>query len=158
MNEENKNTVQSFKYNLSFYYQSTIIYFAAFVLYVIIRGEFVEDSFTLITKDPIIYFFGIIVLISIFSLLWNAYKNRHLEVTENSIILRTRMKVKEIPVTQIDSIKISRDRGTLQTKAFRLIRIKIKNRRRPLIIRPYDYENEGLLLKKFQELEHRIKE
>jgi hypothetical protein len=156
MNEENKNMVRSFKYNLSFYYQSTIIYFIAFVLYVIIRGEFIEDSFTLITKDPIIYFFGIIVLISIFSLLWNAYKNKHLEVTESSIVFKTRMKIREIPLENIETIKISRDRGTLQTKAFRLIRIKIKNRRRLVIIRPYDYENEGLLLKKFQELELKI--
>jgi len=46
------------KYNLSFYYKSTIIYFIVLILYGVIRGEFVEDSFTLITRDPILYFLG----------------------------------------------------------------------------------------------------
>ena len=51
-----------FKYNMSFYYQSTIIYFVVLVIYVIIRGEFVEDEFKLIIKDPIMYLLAIIVL------------------------------------------------------------------------------------------------
>ena len=58
------NDKTNFKYNMSFYYQSTIIYFIVFVIYVIIRGQFVDDSYTLVTKDPIIYVLGIIVLIS----------------------------------------------------------------------------------------------
>ena len=70
---------------MSFYYQSTIIYFVAFILYVFIRGEFVEDSFKVITKDPIIYFFGLIVFISLISLIYNIYKNKYMEISEESI-------------------------------------------------------------------------
>ena len=73
MNESKENTKKIFKYNMSFYYQSTIIYFIVFILYVVIRGEFVEDSFKLITRDPIIYFFAIIVSVSLISLLYNLY-------------------------------------------------------------------------------------
>ncbi len=79
MNEENKD-IRIFKYNMSFYYQSTIIYFIVFILYMVIRGEFVEDSFVLITKDPIIYLLGMIVIISLISLLQNLYKNKYMEI------------------------------------------------------------------------------
>ena len=63
MNTDELNTKETFKYNMSFYYQSTIIYFVVFALYLVIRGEFVEETFTLITKDPIIYLLGAIVII-----------------------------------------------------------------------------------------------
>lgn len=152
MNENKK----VFKYNMSFYYQSTIIYFTVFVLYVIIRGEFVEDSFTLITKDPIIYFFAVIVLISVISLLYNLYKNKHLEITDEGISFVNRFKTKMFKYIDMISIKISRKRKITGRNPLRLIRIKLKNRRRPLVFRPTDYENADNLLKVFEEIKVRI--
>jgi hypothetical protein len=74
-----------FKYNMSFYYQSTIIYFIIFIIYVVVRGEFVEDSYKLFTHDPIIYFLGLIVIVSVISLLYNLYKKRHIKITSEGI-------------------------------------------------------------------------
>ena len=65
MSAETSNNRSVFEYNMSFYYKSTIIYFIVFVLYLFIRGEFVEDSFTLIVSDPVLYFLGLIVIFSI---------------------------------------------------------------------------------------------
>ena len=131
MIEERINKMNTFRYNLSFYYQSTIIYFIVFVLYVIIRGEFVEDSFKLITRDPIIYFFGLIVLISLIGLLYNLYKKKHIEVSENGIAFISRFGKKFFPVNEIESIKLAKERRAKQ--ALRFVRIKIKRRRRPVI-------------------------
>ncbi|SRR5690606_7149679 len=150
MNEEQLNKRKSFRYNLSFYYQSTIIYFIVFVLYVIIRGEFVEDSFKLITSDPIIYFFALIVLISLGGLLFNLYKQKHIEVTEDGIAIISRFGKKIIPADQIKSIKLSRERRARH--ALRMVRIKIKQRTRPLMIRLLDYENQDELEKRLREL------
>jgi hypothetical protein len=94
MNSENQNK-KVFKYNMSFYYQSTIIYFVAFILYLVIRGKFVEDSFTLITRDPIIYFFAIIVFISVITLLYNLYKKRHLEISSEGMAFINRFREKK---------------------------------------------------------------
>lgn len=146
-----------FKYNMSFYYQSTIIYLIVFVLYLVIRGEFIEDSYTLITKDPIIYLLGAIVLISLIALLFNLYKNKHLHVAEDGIyfINRSRKRVflfKEMVGVKISTFKKSR----LKNNAFQLIRIKMHNRRRPVIIRPYDYENQNELLNRFHEIKRKI--
>lgn len=152
MNTERK----IFKYNVTFYYQSTIIYFVVFVLYLIIRGEFVEGSFTLITKDPIIYFFGFIVFYSLVILLYNIYKNRHLEISDEEISFVNKFKRKSFSLTDIKWIRISRKRKPYKKSPLRLVGIKFKTRRRPIVLRPSDYENSDDLLKFFNELKMRI--
>ena len=142
---------------MSFYYQSTIIYFVVFLLYLIIRGEFIEDSFKLVTKDPIIYCLGIIVLISLLSLLYNLYKNKHLQIAENGIHFIDRFKQRSFLYTEMESVKISKSRTErISNKPFRLIRVKLNNRRRLLIIRPYDYEKQNELINRFEEIGKRI--
>jgi hypothetical protein len=151
MNGE-KHNKKVFKYNMSFYYQSTIIYFVAFILYLVIRGEFVEDSFTLITRDPIIYFFAIIVFVSVLTLLYNLYKNRHLEITSDGLAFINRFGERNFKFEDMIRVKISRRKRS----ALRLVRIKLKNRKRPLVIRPYDYENENELLENLMEIKNKI--
>ncbi|QQS34919.1 MAG: hypothetical protein IPM56_11675 [Ignavibacteriales bacterium] len=144
--------IKIFRYNMSIYYQSTIIYFVAAIIYMVIRGEFVEDSFKLVFKDPIIYFFAFIVLISIISLLYNLYKNKHLEINTDSIAFVNRFRTRKFNLKDISNIKISAAKRQNGNRAFRLIRIKLINRRRPIILRPYDYENENLLIETMQNL------
>ena len=145
-----------FKYNMSFYYQSTIIYFVAFVLYILIRGEFIENSFTLITKDPIIYFFAFIVFISVISLLYNLYKNRYMEISDDGISFISRFKTKSFKYEDMIRIKVSKKKKQSKRSPLRLIRLKLKNRRRLVVIRPSDYENADELLKVFNDLRMRI--
>ncbi|HVO74494.1 MAG TPA: hypothetical protein VMT35_10765 [Ignavibacteriaceae bacterium] len=157
MNEIHVNINPSiFKYNMSFYYQSTIFYLAAFLVYLVIRGEFVEDSFHLITKDPIIYLFGFIVLFSLFSLLFNIYKNRYVSIESDKILFINRFKTKAINFSQIKRIRITQKRKKFNNHALRLIRINLENRRRPVVIRPYDYENNEQLIRIFFELKSRL--
>lgn len=151
---DNQDKKSIFKYNMSFYYQSTIIYFVVFMIYAIIRGEFFEDTFILITKDPIIYFFAIIVLISLVSLLYNLFKNKYLEISSSRISFVDRFKTRVFSKEEISSISISRRRDSSKKNVFRLVRIKLKNRRRPIIIRPYDYENENDLINRIQEIKN----
>lgn len=151
------NDKTNFKYNMSFYYQSTIIYFIVFVIYVIIRGQFVDDSYTLVTKDPIIYLLGIIVLISMIALLFNLFKNRQLQIAEDGIHFIDRFKKRSFQFTEMKRVNISKVRRTgFSNNAFQLIRIKLSSRRRPLIIRPYDYENQNELLNRFHEIKNKI--
>ncbi|OGU70571.1 MAG: hypothetical protein A2V93_10660 [Ignavibacteria bacterium RBG_16_34_14] len=141
---------------MSFYYQSTIIYFIVFVFYVIIRGKFVEGSFKLITKDPIIYLFGVIVFYSLVSLLYNIYKNRHLEISDEEISFVNKFRSKSFRINDIKWIRISRKRKPSKKSPLRLIGIKIRTRRRLIVLRPSDYENTDELLIFFNELKARI--
>ena len=149
-NMENQKTV--FKYNMSFYYRSTIIYFIVSVLYIIIRGEFVENSFKLITKDPLLYFLAIIVIISMLSLLYNLFRNKHIKIVDDGISFIDRFKTRSFKIDQIKYIKFTKQRRTVNTKEFKNVRIKIISRIRPILVRLSDYENQDELLKRFEKL------
>ncbi len=145
-----------FKYNMSFYYKSTIIYFAVFVLYGVIRGEFVEDSFTLITRDPVLYFLAIIVIISVAALLYNLFRNMYIEINNEGISFVDRFGTKTINVEQIKRIRFSRQRKSVNSKAFRTARIKVNSKVRPVVIRFSDYENQDELMERIEELKNLI--
>jgi hypothetical protein len=152
MTDEQLKYKSKFKYNMSFYYQSTIIYFSAFAIYLLIRGQFIESSYTLITRDPIIYLLAFIVVVSLFALLFNLYRNRYIEFSNEGLIFSDRFGSKLIHKNEIKEVKLGKDRRYGKSNALKLVRIKINTRIRPLIVRPSDYENENELLKKFHQL------
>lgn len=145
-----------FKYNLSFYYKSTIIYLVVFIVYGIIRGEFVEDSYILITKDPILYFLAIILIISVAALVYNLFRNMYIEVSDDGLVFADRFGKKEYKVEQIKRIRFSRQVRTSNSPAFRTARIKVNSKVRPVIIRFSDYENQDELLLSMEELKFKI--
>ena len=156
MTNESEITRSVYKYNMSFYYQATIIYLVVFILYLVIRGEFVEGSFLLLTKDPILYFLALIVVISILSVLYNLFRNKHIEVSDNGIKVFDRFKKRSFDKNQIKTIRFTKQRRMINSKAFKLIRIKVDSRIRPLVIRPSDYENQDELIERFEQLKQLI--
>ena len=152
MTDEQLKHKSKFKYNMSFYYQSTIIYFVAFAIYLLIRGQFVESSYTLITRDPIIYLLAFIVVVSLVALFFNLYRNRYIEFSNEGLIFSDRFGSKLIHKSEIKEVKLGKDRRYGKSNALKLVRIKIKTRLRPFVVRPSDYENENELLKKFHQL------
>jgi hypothetical protein len=110
------------------------------------------DSFTLVTDDPILYFLALIVIISILAVLYNLFLNKHIELTENSIAFINRFKERRFGVEQISIIKFFRQRRSTRSKRFRIVRMKINNRIRPIMFRISDYENEDDLYNRINEL------
>jgi hypothetical protein len=145
-----------YKFNMSFYYQSTIIYFFVFVLYAIIKGQFIEDSFTLITKDPVVYFFSLVVLLSLLSLLYNLYLNRNIEITDSEIIFKRGSWKRITKFEDIISLSITREKKHYKATAFTLVRIKTKDKKLAITFRPYDYENSHSLMEEIKELKSRV--
>ena len=153
-NGEHKRRI--FKYNLSFYYKSTIIYFIVLIIYGIIRGEFIDDSYRLITLDPILYFLAIILIVSVAALIYNLIRNMYIEISDEGIVFADRFKTKSYKIDQIKKIKYSRQFRTSNSIAFRTARIKINSKVRPVIIRFSDFENQDELLLRLEELKSRI--
>ena len=156
MNQNSTNGINIFKYNTSFYYQSTIIYLVVFVLYLIIRGEFVEDSFTLITRDPVLYFLALIVLISVGALLFNLFKNKHIEITENMIRFIDRFKTREYSFDEIIQVKFSRQRRAINAAGFKTVRIKTNTKKLAIMIRLSDYENQEELFTRIEQIKNEV--
>ena len=145
-----------FKYNLSFYYKSTIIYFIVLILYGAIRGKFIENSFTLITLDPILYFLAIIVIVSVAALIYNIVRNMYIEVSDEGIVFADRFKSRTYKTEQIKKIKFSRQVRASNSPAFRTVRIKVNSKVTPVIIRFSDFENQDELLLRIEELKSKI--
>ena len=145
-----------FKYNLSFYYKSTIIYFIVLILYGVIRGEFIEDSYRLITRDPILYFLAIILVTSVAALVYNLIRNKYIEISDDGIVFADRFKSKAYKIDQIKKIKYSRHVRTSNSPAFRTARLKVNTKVRSVIIRFSDYENQDELLLRMEELKSKI--
>ena len=156
MSTETSNNKSVFKYNMSFYYKSTIIYFIVFVLYLVIRGEIVEDSFTLVISDPVLYFLGLIVIVSIAALLYNQMLNKNIEIAGNGIAFINRFKERRFNIEQLVFIKFFRQKGSTRAKRMKIVRIKIENRLRPIMFRISDYENEDDLYNKILEMKTAI--
>lgn len=152
MTDEQLKHKSKFKYNMSFYYQSTLIYFVAFTIYLLIRGQFVESSYTLITRDPMIYLLAFIVAVSVFALLFNLYRNRYIEFNNEGLIFSDKFGSKLIHKNEIVTVKLGKDRRYNKSNPLKFVRIKIKSRIRPFVVRPNDYENEQELLKRFHQL------
>jgi hypothetical protein len=122
------------------------------MLYGVIRGEFVQDSLVLLTKDPILYFLGLILLISVTALVYNLIRSMYIEISDEGIVFADRFKSKEYKIEQVKRIRFSRQGRTVNSPSFKMARIKVNGRVRPVIIRFSDYENQDELLLRLEEL------
>ena len=143
-----------YKYKLDFYYKSLIIYFAAFILYALVRGTYSGTNYQIIFNDPIIYIFLLFIVFFLVALISYSIRARILIFNDKGIILKNRFGERMINYTEILSIKFSRLRMNQKRdpNRVRVARLKLKNRRRILRIRLNDFDNEKALYNEFQTL------
>jgi len=72
------------------------------------------------------------------------------------LVFSDRFGSKLINKNDITIVKIGKDRRYDKSNPLKFVRIKIKSRIRPIIVRPSDYENENELVKRFHQLKTEI--
>lgn len=145
-----------FKYKLDFYYQQTLIYLVALVLYAFIRGNFVEDQFTLIYRDPIVYIMILFFMVSLVVLLLNLLRDRKLIVEEDQIVFHSRKRERVIHVNDMEWMHIGRERLVQTAGRFQLIVFKLKSRHRIFRIRVGRYERNHELVAEMERIATRV--
>jgi hypothetical protein len=140
------NAESVYTYKLDFYYQQTLIYLATLILYVVIKGTIVEDQFTVIYRDPLIYIIAVFVLFSATVLLLNRIRDRKLIIHGGELVFHSRHRDRRLPVADIEWMHIGRERLVQTAGRYQVVVVKIKNRRRPYRIRIGRYEREHELL------------
>lgn len=141
-----------YTYKLDFYYQQTLIYLATLILYVVIKGTIVEDQFTVIYRDPLIYIIALFVLFSAIVLLLNRIRDRKLIVRSDELVFHSRRRDRRLPVAEIEWMHIGRERLVQTAGRYQVVVVKIKDRRRPYRIRIGRYEREGELLEHMERI------
>lgn len=145
-----------FKYKLDFYYQQALIYLLTLMLYIGVKGTFIEDNFTLVFHDPIIYFILFFVLLSFGTLLLNRIRDRKLIVTDARITFHHRFNERSIEISDIEWVHIGKERTVETAGRFQVIIIKAKHRRRAFRIRLGRYERERELLRLIEHISEKI--
>ena len=136
------------KYRLDFYYQSLVIYLIFFALYVLIRGS-VEKNFRMIFDDPIFYILIIFIAIFLVVVVLNIIRSPMIILKDDRIILKNRFGGREILFSDIVNVRIGRKRRSQEEPYYRIIKLKLKQRRRQFRIKANDFERGGELIKDF---------
>lgn len=145
-----------FKYKLDFYYQQSIIYLITLILYAGFRGSFIEDEFSLVFKDPILYIILIFVIGSFIVLILNLIRDRKLIVQDDKIIFYNRFNRREINISDIEWIYIGVERSVKTAGRSQAIVIKIKGRLRLYRIRLGRYEHQKELMNLLNEIAKKV--
>lgn len=147
-------TIKVYKYKLDFYYKSLIIYLLFLVSYTLIRGNFSQENFSIVFKDPIIYIALTFVFFAILLLLLNLITSKQLIFEKDKIVLKNRFRQKDILFSDIVYIKFSRERGKKieGSRKIRIIKLKLKNRKRYIRIRVMDYYDERKMIGDFKKI------
>jgi hypothetical protein len=152
------NVERKYKSRLDFYYNSLIIYLLFFVAYVLIRGEFSNEKFVILFKDPIIYIILMFIFFFLIALISNAVKSKTLIFNGDKIVLKNRFGQRELNKSEILFVKFSRERKrrSEEKSQIRLVKLKLKNRKRQLRIRLSEFNNEKELINEFKNITKEI--
>jgi len=144
--------VNEFKYKLDFYYQQALIYLVTMILYAGVRGSFIENEFSFVFHDPILYIIIFFVVVSFLTLTLNRLRDRRLIIEQNSIIIQHRFAKREIRIGDIEWIHIGRERAVRTAGRFQVVLLKVKGRRRLYRIRVGRYERERDLVAEMERI------
>ena len=124
------------------------------VMYVLVRGEFSNEKFSILFKDPILYIVLIFILYFLFMLIMNVLKAKVLLFNGDKIILKNRFGQRELDKSEILFVKFSRERkrNKEDKSHIRIVKLKLKDRKRMLRIRVSEFNNENELIGEFKNI------
>ncbi|MDP4228828.1 MAG: hypothetical protein Q8916_00305 [Bacteroidota bacterium] len=130
----------TFKYNYRFLYQSIAVYATTLASYILVRGLLIEKEFAQIFRDPVVYLLCAIIIFSSMAVIYNAAMRRRIEIAKDKIYLRGALREVTIDIASVRNIRIGieHQRGFIPNT--RIIKIHLKDRRRPAWIRTYNFE------------------
>jgi hypothetical protein len=130
-----------YHFKLDFLYQAIAVYAGTIVLYLFIRGWFVEKEFSIVWRDPILYLLCAITLVSILALLYYVLMKRRIEVEGDTINFVSAVRRRSIKRSDVESVRIGRETGSKVLRGMRVVSIRLRDRRRPVRIRPTYFNN-----------------
>jgi hypothetical protein len=136
---------ETFKSRLDVYYLATIVYGVTLALYMVVRGTLIGDTFSVVWQDPIVYLLAICSVLSLATLIVAAVSKRTVIVSARELRFRTRSKERVFAPSDIEWIGFRRERSLRGERVYPSARIKLRNRRRSLRLRPGSFERSGLL-------------
>lgn len=155
---EKRNEANSFHVQLDFYWQSVAMYAVTLIVYVIVRALYFsqvqEGLLVVVVNDPVVVVLGLFVALSVTALVVELIMDRVIIVGPDFITFVNRFHQRTFTSDEIDRIIIGRDRRVRVRPTTPMIRLHIKDRRRPLRIRPALSDREQELVTAVLALRH----
>jgi hypothetical protein len=146
MEQSEKHT---YRFRLDFLYQSIAVYAVTIVIYLIARGLFFKGDASIVLNDPILYLLSIITIASVFALLYNAILRRRVVIEGNKIHFLSAVRQRSITKDDVRVVRFGRERK--RSGASRVVMLRLKDRKRPVRIRPYNFEHSSRLVNELRE-------
>ncbi|MCZ7558068.1 MAG: hypothetical protein M5R41_16830 [Bacteroidia bacterium] len=131
-----------FKRKHDFYYLTLLVYVAFFVLYIFITGTVTDDTVQFGFRDPVVYIIAAFIVYALVMLVISMVRNQRLEITDTSIILRSRFYERTIRFSDIERVTFARDRYKPNDGTFAVLKLRLSGRRRLMRLRFANYERE----------------
>lgn len=155
---EEHNRQKVYTRRLDFYWQYIAVYAIALLVYALLKGTIIDKTISFVFWDPVVLLLLVFIVSTNGALLYQYFKKKSIIIKVDSFTLKTRFKEKNYSLDLIRRIAFSRERRIRTKKPARMIKIRLKNRRFPLRIRPSAYTNNKELENDFINLKKRLKE
>ncbi len=155
INTEKIENGKSFTRRLDFYWKYIAVYAIAIILYALIKGSLADRTLTFTLLDPVVILLAVFIVLTAVGLFVETSKKKEIIIGEDFVIFSNRFRKRTFTKEDIARIFIGREYAKYTGK-FRIIKIKLKIRKRPLIIRPSSYWSERELTSAFIKLKRNI--
>ena len=154
-NKVDKKIEKSFSRRLDFYWKYIAVYAIAIILYALIKGTLEDKTLTFMLVDPVIILLALFIALTALGLFIESSKKKEIILGNDYIIFSNRFRKRTFTKDELERIYIGRERAKYTGK-FRIIKVKLKTRKRPVIIRPSSYWNEQEFIDLFSKLRRNI--
>jgi hypothetical protein len=130
---------KEFTRRFDFYWQSIAMYAVALLIYSVLKGSVSEATLTLVLYDPVVILLSAIIIGTGGTLLVRLYKNARIRIGQDYILFKASYREKKYTREDISRISMGREKITQFSGRIRIVKVRIKDRRRPIRIRPLSF-------------------
>lgn len=133
------NNYREFKPYLEFYWKFMAVCAVILVIWAGMRATFDSDVIKSFLEDSVVLLLLFFILFSGLSFLYNIFKNKTIIIENDKLIFKNRFGEMAFTKNDIEFITFGRERLFQFKEKLRVIKIKAKNRRRLITVKPARY-------------------
>lgn len=153
--EKNKLPEKRFTRRLDFYWQYMTVYLIILVVYSVLIGSINEGTITMDFHNPVVLLLFAFIVLTSLNLLFDWFKKKTIIIGNDYIIFKTRFKERRYNKSDISKIAIGKKAIPGGTAfSLRMIKIRVKDRKYLIRIRPHAYWDEKEMIQYISHLKN----
>lgn len=145
-----------FSQTVSFYWRSIAIYAVVLLVSGIIFGSVEGRHLTLRLDHPVVLLLAAIIAGSSVPMIYRIYRKREISVSGTEITFSSRFRKKTYGSEEIRKISFGKKKIFRSKRKYGVIKIWVKGKMRPVVIRPSSFDDEIALENAMLELKRKI--